>query len=46
MKTRFVSPILVATLSLPLGLLLLGCNEGKDEHEGARPPPAALSCMR
>jgi len=42
MKTRFVGPILVATLWLPLSLLLLSCNEGKDNTKAEAPPAAVV----
>jgi cobalt-zinc-cadmium efflux system membrane fusion protein len=42
MKTRFAGLILVATLCLPLSLLLLGCNEGKADPKAEAPPAAAV----
>jgi cobalt-zinc-cadmium efflux system membrane fusion protein len=42
MKTRFSGLILVATLCLPLSLLLLGCNEGKADPKAEAPPAAAV----
>jgi cobalt-zinc-cadmium efflux system membrane fusion protein len=42
MKTRFSGLILVATLCLPLSLLLLGCKEGKADPKAEAPPAAAV----
>jgi cobalt-zinc-cadmium efflux system membrane fusion protein len=42
MKTRFGGLILVATLCLPLSLLLLGCNDSKADPKAEAPPPAAV----
>jgi membrane fusion protein, heavy metal efflux system len=42
MKTGFSGLILVATLCLPLSLLLLGCNEGKADPKAEAPPAATV----
>jgi cobalt-zinc-cadmium efflux system membrane fusion protein len=42
MKTRSSGLILVATLCLPLSLLLLGCNEGKADPKAEAPPAVAV----
>src|ERR1700730_38557 len=42
MKTKLACAIAVATLCLPLGLLLLGCNEGKADPKAEAPPPATV----
>src|SRR5208282_1710725 len=41
MKTRF-GLVLVATLCLPLSLLLLSCNESKPEPKAEAPPKAIV----
>jgi cobalt-zinc-cadmium efflux system membrane fusion protein len=42
MKTRFSGLILVATLCLPVGFLLLGCNEGNADPKAEAPPKAVV----
>jgi cobalt-zinc-cadmium efflux system membrane fusion protein len=42
MKTKFADLISVATLCLPLTLLLLGCNESKADPKAESPPPATV----
>jgi cobalt-zinc-cadmium efflux system membrane fusion protein len=42
MKTGFSGLILVATLCLPLSLLLFGCKEGKADPKAEAPPAAAV----
>jgi len=42
MKTRFAGQILVATLCLPLSLLLLGCGETKGDAKAEAPPPGTV----
>jgi membrane fusion protein, heavy metal efflux system len=42
MKNRFAGLILVATLCLPLTLLLAGCHEGKADPKAEAPPPATV----
>ncbi len=42
MKTKFVGPIVIAALCLPLSLLLVGCNEGKADPKAEAPPPATI----
>ena len=42
MKTRFAGLMLVATLCLPMSLLLLGCNEGKADAKAEAPPAATV----
>jgi cobalt-zinc-cadmium efflux system membrane fusion protein len=42
MKTKFARRILAATLCLPLGLLLVGCNESKADPKAEAPPPATI----
>jgi membrane fusion protein, heavy metal efflux system len=42
MKTRLAGLILVATLCLPVSLLLLGCNESKADPKAEAPPKAVV----
>jgi membrane fusion protein, heavy metal efflux system len=42
MKTKPAGLIVAATLCLPLGLLLLGCNESQADPKAEAPPPAAV----
>lgn len=42
MKTRSAGLILAASLSLPLSLLLVACNEGKADPKAEAPPPATV----
>jgi len=42
MKTRFAGLVLVATLCLPLSLLLLGCGETKVDPKAEAPPLATV----
>jgi cobalt-zinc-cadmium efflux system membrane fusion protein len=42
MKTKFVGPIVIAALYLPLSLLLVGCNEGKADPKAEAPPAATV----
>ncbi len=42
MKTKLAGLIVAATLCLPLGLLLLGCNESQADPKAEAPPPAAV----
>jgi membrane fusion protein, heavy metal efflux system len=42
MKTKFAGLLLAATLCLPLGLSVLGCNDGKADPNAEAPPPASV----
>jgi membrane fusion protein, heavy metal efflux system len=42
MKTKLAGLFVAATLCLPLGLLLLGCNESQADPKAEAPPPAAV----
>ncbi len=42
MKTKLAGLIVVAALCLPLGLLLMGCNESKADPKAEAPPPATI----
>jgi membrane fusion protein, heavy metal efflux system len=42
MKPKFSGLILMATLSLPLSTLLLGCSEGKADRKAEAPPAATV----
>jgi cobalt-zinc-cadmium efflux system membrane fusion protein len=42
MKPKFIGFVLVATLSLPLSLLLVGCNESKADPKAEAPPPPSV----
>ena len=42
MKTKFVGPIVVAALCLPLSLLFVGCNESKADPKAEAPPAATV----
>ena len=42
MKLRLSGRIIMAMLCFPLGLVLLGCNEGKADPKAEAPPPATV----
>jgi cobalt-zinc-cadmium efflux system membrane fusion protein len=42
MKIKFAASILLASSCMGLGLLLVGCNEGKSDQKAEAPPPVTV----